>query len=606
MLGRHDPISIENALNETSSPPPFPSSADRAAWERVRETLGENRVSEVLAEAEAATEVPALPATLYLEFSRAGSREGYEGPANLRREMLSNLALAECLEGEGRFLDPLLDVVWAICEESSWSWPAHQGDLADMGSPVIDLSVAMTALYLAELDLLLADRLDPALGRRIRYEVDRRCLAPYLARHDHWWLFDTPQRPVNNWTAVCNAGVAGAAIHLEPDAARLAEILARAARSLDDYLSTFDEDGGSSEGPAYWSYGFGYYTILAHLVGHRTNWKVDFFEGEHVRRISRFPSRTRLSPGLYVNFSDCDRHVGLIPSHLYYLSSRLDLPDLARLVGEQPGGGEREAELTWALRDLFWRPEHVEGRFVPGRQDWFGGMVWMISRQDPEDPGALVLATKGGHNGEMHNQNDVGNLIVHTDTESLIADIGRGRYTKAYFGPERYEHIANSSRGHSVPAPNGHEQQPGREHSARLLEHRAGDKADLVSFELRDAYPPEADLDSLQRTVVLRRGENDARVELTDQVRFATEPGTFESILTTFGEARIFQDSVLLRGVRGALRVYFDPETVVPRTETIEDVDLAEGPADVRRVIFALSQRAREGSIHLRIEPGGE
>ena len=92
--------------------------------------------------------------------------------------MLSNLALAECLEGEGRFLDPLLDVAWAICEESSWSWPAHQGDLADMGHPVIDLSVAMTALYLAELDLLLADRLDPALGRRIRYEVDRRCLAP--------------------------------------------------------------------------------------------------------------------------------------------------------------------------------------------------------------------------------------------------------------------------------------------------------------------------------------------------------------------------------------------------------------------------------------------
>ena len=56
-----------------------------------------------------------------------------------------------------------------------------------------------------------------------------------------------PDRPVNNWTAVCNAGVAGAAIYLEPDAARLAEILARAARSLDDYLSTFDEDGGSTK-----------------------------------------------------------------------------------------------------------------------------------------------------------------------------------------------------------------------------------------------------------------------------------------------------------------------------------------------------------------------
>jgi Heparinase II/III-like protein len=603
MLGTYDPISIENALNESPPQPPFPPASERAAWEGVRQVVGEERVSELLAGAEAATEVPRLPATLYLEFSRVGSREGYEGPANRRREMLSNLALAECLEGEGRFLDPLLDVAWAICEESSWSWPAHQGDLADMDHPVIDLSVAMTALYLAELDLLLADHLDPALGRRIRYEVDRRCLDPYLARHDHWWLFDSPDRPVNNWTAVCNAGVAGAAIHLEQDTARLAEILARAARSLDDYLSTFDGDGGSSEGPAYWSYGFGYYTILAHLVGHRTDWKVDFFEGEHVRRISRFPSRTRLSPGLYVNFSDCDRHIGLIPAHLSYLSGRLDLPDLAQLVGEQPGGSERERELAWALRDLFWRPERAAGTFVPGRHDWFGGMMWMVSRQDPEDPGALVLAAKGGHNGEMHNQNDVGNVIVHTVAESVITDIGRGRYTKAYFGPERYEHIANSSRGHSVPVPNGQEQLSGAQHGARLLEHRADDWADLVAFELRDAYPPEADLDSLKRTVVLRRGEPGVRVELTDEVRFATRPGSFESVLTTFGEAEATPDSVLLRGVRGALRVYFDPEVVVPQIETIEDVDLAEGPADVRRVIFALSEPAIEGCIRLRIEP---
>jgi hypothetical protein len=80
----------------------------------------------------------------------------------------------------------------------------------------------------------------------------------------------------------------------------------------------------------------------------------------------------------------------------------------------------------------------------------------------------------------------------------VISDIGRGRYTKAYFGPDRYEHIANSSRGHSVP--NGQEQLPGAEHGARLLQHSASDHADLVAFELRDAYPPEADLDSLRRT----------------------------------------------------------------------------------------------------------
>lgn len=124
-----------------------------------------------------------------------------------------------------------------------------------------------------------------------------------------------------------------------------------------------------------------------------------------------------------------------------------------------------------------------------------------------------------------------------------------------------------------------------------------------MAFKLRDAYPPEADLDSLKRTVVLRRGEPGARVELTDEVRFATGPGSFESILTTFGEADASPDSVLLRGIRGALRVFFDPEAVVPRIETLEDVDLAEGPADVRRVVFAFLEPAREGTVRLRIEP---
>ncbi len=55
--------------------------------------------------------------------------------------MMTNLALAECLEGQGRFLDPLLNMVWAILEESSWSLPAHQIVSTDMTRHHIDLGV---------------------------------------------------------------------------------------------------------------------------------------------------------------------------------------------------------------------------------------------------------------------------------------------------------------------------------------------------------------------------------------------------------------------------------------------------------------------------------
>jgi len=605
MLARYNPIDIEHALRAASPPPPFPPAADRAAWAAIRAALPESDVAELIAAAErdAETPVPPLPATLWLEFLRAGRREGYQDPLGQRREMLANLVLAECLEGEGRFLDRVLDVAWALCEESSWAYPAHQHDLTDVARPHVDLSAAETALSLAHLDLLVGDLLDPALGRRIRHEVDRRCLTPYLLRHDHWWLYTSHRRGVNNWTAVCNAGVVGAALLLEPDPARLAEIVARGARSLDDYLATFDEDGGSTEGPGYWTYGFGYYTVLAHLIEQRTEGRVTFLDEPRIRDIARFPLRVMLSPGASVNFSDSDERRGFITPHLTFLARRLDLPDLMRLARAQPPAG-REQTLIWGLRRLVWRPDaEPAGRFVPATHDWFGGMMWMIARQDPADPAALVLAAKGGHNGEMHNQNDVGNVIVHVNGESVVADIGRGRYTRAYFGPERYEHLVNSSLGHSVPVPNGQAQSGGADAAAVLLDHAAADDTDTLALELAGAYPPAADLASLRRRVALHRRPAPGWVELVDAVRFGRGPGTFESVVTTLGEVAVEPEAVLLRGERGALRVRFEPAELEIRVDLVVEVDRAEGPTDVRRVVFALPRPVEEGQIRLRFDP---
>jgi hypothetical protein len=81
---------------------------------------------------------------------------------------------------------------------------------------------AGTGLLLPELNHVLGERLDPTLRSRIRYELDRRLFAPYLARHDFWWMFSREQHQINTWTAVCTSGVAGAARYLEADPAHLA------------------------------------------------------------------------------------------------------------------------------------------------------------------------------------------------------------------------------------------------------------------------------------------------------------------------------------------------------------------------------------------------
>ncbi|MBZ0298823.1 MAG: heparinase II/III-family protein [Anaerolineae bacterium] len=630
MLSQYNPVDIERILRQETPPPLFPPASDRAAWEAVRAAIGETAVRDLIQRAEEAAQspIPVLPATLYLEFKRNGQREGYQEPVRLRRDRHTALTLAECLEHQGRFLDPLMDVTWAICEESSWAYPAHETELADLDHPIVDLFASLTGSQLAEMDLLLGTELDPLVGKRIRQEIDRRLITPYLTRHDHWWLYNTADREVNNWTAVCNGNVAIAAIHLEPDPARLAELLARAARSMDDYLSTFDVDGGSTEGPGYWSFGFGNYVLFAQAIEQRSNGRLPFMDGDLIRKVARFPLQSMLSPGKWVNFSDADLEAKFPGSLLAYLAERLDMPELVTLYHEQEQRAvtARTNELPWSLRGLFWRAAATPNepvRVIPHPHDWYSGMHWMIARYDPNDPDALVLAAKAGHNGEMHNQNDVGSFIVHVNGEPVVADLGRGRYTRFYFSETRYDHFVCQSFGHSCPVPNGQMQGPlsapkrmagnqvgvvtdemrGRNFYADLLEHRAEDSLDLIKMELKHAYPPAADLDSLVRSIALHREEPNGWVELVDEVTFASGPGTLASVLTTFGDAELGDGAVLLKGETGALHVAYDEQVVQPRIEQVEDVDLSLGPRDVRRVVFEFLKPQTQGTIRLSLVP---
>lgn len=584
---------------------PFPVITDRAAWDAVRTRLGQVQFTTILAAAVAAasTPIPPLPATLWLDFARTGRRTGYEEPASLRRRMLWTLTLAECLEHVGRFLDPLLDLAWAICEESSWTYPAHEAALTDVTHPYLDLGVADTALTLAELDALVGSQLDARLGQRIRAEIDRRCLTPYLTRDDHWWLFQSKGGNAANWTAVCNCGIVGAALYLETDPARLAAIIAQALRSLEDYLASFDPDGGSSEGPGYWGYGFGHYTILAHLLAVRTDGHVDLLAGARLRQIATFPLRTLLSHGHYVNFSDCDPDVALEPALLHYLGNRLALPDLHGLALSQPDTAPHRAYFNWGLRHLFWLPPaDALSHYVPARHDWFSGLQWLFARFDPADPQALVLAAKGGHNDELHNQNDVGNFIVHWRGESLIADVGRGQYTKDYFGEQRYEHFVNSSLGHSVPVLNGQVQGTGAAFAAHVLEHVADAHADTLLLDLTNAYPITTGLHSLQRRLTLQREQPHGWVTLEDRFVFAQAPATFESAVTTFAPVLIEEHGVLIAGIHGKLQIRCEPPAVTVRLEQ-HAVAFDQGVKTVQRVVFALHTPIQEGVVRLVIVP---
>ena len=67
----------------------------------------------------------------------------------------------------------------------------------------------------------------------------------------------------------------------------------------------------------------------------------------------------------------------------------------------------------------------------------------------------LFLATKGGHNGESHNHNDVGTCSVWFNQTPILIDAGVGTYTRQTFSGERYSIWTMQSNYHNLPMING-------------------------------------------------------------------------------------------------------------------------------------------------------
>ena len=163
-LSRKYPLeSLEAMLIARAQWKPYPTAADRGAWEALPETVRQAQIR--LGERALTQPWPHLEATNYLQFARNGNRSEYETPNFARRDILGTLVIAECMEGKGRFLDGITNAVWSICEESSWVLPAHinaqkaGSGLPDTTEPVVDLFDGETAALVAWTAYLVGEQL---------------------------------------------------------------------------------------------------------------------------------------------------------------------------------------------------------------------------------------------------------------------------------------------------------------------------------------------------------------------------------------------------------------------------------------------------------------
>lgn len=596
---------VAGAIGSGTSFCPYPKWSERARWDAFRERpdlrgvldSAVERARQLRGEA-----FPALPASLYLDFQRTGTRTAFQDLQRRRDDFLHAFALAECALGTGEFLDPLLDAVWAYCEESDWCMPAHTKGLLDPTEPPVDLRSTRVGFHLALIDRLLGEALPSEARRRIRYELDRRLFEPYLSR-DFGWL-----RSTHNWNSVCNGNILKAALLEVEDGARLAKIVVHAQQALCLYLTGFDQDGGTAEGISYWNYGFSHYITAAHLLNLYTGGKLNLLSPARVREIAQFPMRIELSPGKYPSFSDGGEARSFSPSWILHAADALGIPMLRTFAGARDPFAVTPSEIDSFLDvALLAPPASRSGRFAPGPFNYLRGVDWMISRADPENPDGLVLAVQGGNNGENHNHNDIGNPIVHYRGESLVADLGAPVYDRGFFSSQRYTYLVARSLGHSVPLVNGFEQRAGRE-AASVTQATHTEEVDTFHADITSAYPPGAELARLIRTVALHRDKPTAWIEINDAAVFEIPSATFESALITYAEVdTTAEGAVLLKGEKGGLRVEYDPGAYSPKVTEFDAAEAklstAKAKPIIRRIAFRGTKPAETFDCRLKLIP---
>lgn len=531
--------------------------------------------------------VPELPVSGYIDYLTTGERLNFEKAYFARRKHATVLALSLLQKKEAEVVEGLEQVLWEICNEYTWSLPAHlpiEANHFRLDAPTwIDLFAAETGQMLAEIVKLFEKELSETLTFRIQSEIDRRLFVPFVTKT---WPFESFE---NNWSAVVGGSIGMTALDiLEKDVGLQVKILMKVDRCMASYLRSFGVDGACEEGVSYWAYGFGYYIYFAEKyqqVYDDDRYLVD----DKVKKIAAFPNYVMIAETEAIPFSDY--HPADLPSGLLSFCQKrfhVAIPEVRMINDLDFDPCYRFAPL---LRNLLWSKRHI----VNDQKEvlhYFEDVAWGVLQSTKEN---LVFAAKGGRNDESHNHLDIGHFVFGTKEDLFLTDLGAGEYTKDYFDEEkRYRLLVNSALGHSILFIANNYQLPGAV-SAEHTSFQSTRTGGVFKTELASTYPSQIGLLQLDRTLevdCLKR-----QILLRDAFKFVKENQlVIENFITT-NPVAVKGKKVCIIGAKEKCEMYFS-EPVQLIKETYFD---HYGQKKEATLIQATYELQREETIQIEI-----
>lgn len=599
---------------------PFPKASDRAAWE----ALPEDFRSWAIRQGESALEYdwPALPADVFLDFARNGNRDRYQGLRGERRNRLERLVLAECVEGKGRFVDQIVNGVWATCEETWWGVPAHVGGqkagrgLPDIEEPIVALFSADTAAQLAWTVYLLEPKLNevsPLVVPRVQREIDRQILTPALERDDFWWM-GMRGNTVNNWNPwICSNWLTSVLI-MEKDADRRIRSVEKILKVVDNFLNPYPRDGGCDEGPGYWGRAGASLFDCLELMYSATDGKFEVYSNDLIQEIGRYIYRAHIDGPYFINFADASARNRVSAELVYRYGNRIGDETMMAFGawaaeqrrGRRSGGvdGYRDLYSLFHYDEIF----NVKGAQPHLRDVWFPDLQVFAARDQGGTADGFYVAGKGGHNAESHNHNDVGNFIVYRNGLPVLIDAGVGTYTAQTFSSRRYEIWTMQSGYHNLPTINGVMQKNGRKFAAKDVIYQQTDQSAQFSLDIAGTYPEDAGVKSWQRTVRLNRGKG---IAVEDDYVLNKVSGEMTLTLMTPCEVSVVSPGKLtLKGDGekfGSASLLYDAKKFEAVTEAVvlEDRRLSRSwqTEALTRILLKVKSPAKKGQWTVNVMP---
>ncbi|MFP4581438.1 MAG: heparinase II/III family protein [Candidatus Sumerlaeia bacterium] len=578
---RFDIDSLSTLVKAGDSLGIFPLPEDHTAWTELPDKIRHDILEQ--AKNYRGVRWPTLPATLYMEYKRDGNRDHFQTEYFERRRALTSLLLAECLENKCEYLDDIINVLWAICEESSWVIPAHNraGDtMPDPWHNYIDLFSAETGASLAWTLYFIKPRLQavsPLMVQRIEDELRKRIMEPYMAHDDFFWMGFTPDSTPNNWNPWCNSNCLTVFLIQEKDPDKRAAAVHKILRSLDAFAKGYEADGGCDEGPGYWSHaGCSLFDCL-YLLKHASNGEIDFFTESKVREMGRFIYRVFISGDYFVNFSDAPARSHLGPGRVYAFGKSIEDPKLMQLAGHifhnlPVSKNANRAYVLPALLNVFSYAElqATSGQPPYVRDSWLESIQLMTAREEADTDAGFFLSAKGGHNDVSHNHNDVGNFIVYYDGKPVIIDVGVEEYTAKTFSDRRYEIWTMQSGYHNLPVIDGLDQLPGGKYQATGIVRKADYEQAELSMDIANAWGEAAGIEKWRRSCRLVRKPY-AYIEIIDDFRLNHASSDISLNLMCRNKPEIRQPGIicLISNTNCEIQLIYDAEKLEPAAEEI-------------------------------------